>query len=78
VRDVGYAYLSSWLGQPLFLKFHGSDPAVLESGSGLVRWMTRAIIANTALVAAVLIVALAFIGYYRTRQAGMQPSFNLR
>jgi hypothetical protein len=37
-----------------------------------------AIIANTALVAAVLIVALAFIGYYRTRQAGMQPSFNLR
>jgi glycosyltransferase involved in cell wall biosynthesis len=50
VRDVGYAYLSSWLGQPLFLKFHGSDPAVLESGSGLVRWMTRATIDRAAAI----------------------------
>jgi glycosyltransferase involved in cell wall biosynthesis len=47
VRDVGYAFLSSRLGQPLFLKFHGSDPAVLESDSGFVRWMTRATIGRT-------------------------------
>ncbi len=34
----------------------------------------EAIIANTALIAAVLIVVLALLGYYRTRQAGMQAS----
>jgi glycosyltransferase involved in cell wall biosynthesis len=34
-RDIGYALLSSWLGQPLFLKFHGSDHELLETKSRL-------------------------------------------
>lgn len=39
VRDVGYALISRVLGQPLFLKFHGSDVTFLRSSSGFWKWL---------------------------------------
>lgn len=50
VRDVGYALISRWLGQPLFFKFHGSDDSVLRLKSPLWRWMVRTVIHNATRV----------------------------
>jgi glycosyltransferase involved in cell wall biosynthesis len=46
VRDVGYALISRWLGQPLFIKIHGCDDTVLRTPSRFWRWMTRTTIRN--------------------------------
>jgi len=46
VRDVGYALLSRWLGQPLFIKIHGCDNTVLTTPSRFWRWMARTTIQN--------------------------------
>lgn len=46
VRDVGYALIASLLRQPLFLKCHGSDAALLTTRSAFWRWMTRTTIAG--------------------------------
>ncbi len=49
-RDVGYALISSWVKQPLFLKFHGSDHTLLESPSWINRTLTRAIVSRAAAI----------------------------
>jgi glycosyltransferase involved in cell wall biosynthesis len=48
VRDSCYALLARVLGQPVFIKFHGSDPALVRTRSpfwrGLIRLVTGAAI----------------------------------
>jgi glycosyltransferase involved in cell wall biosynthesis len=50
VRDIGYAVLSAWLRQPLFLKFHGSDHTLLETRSRFWRLLTRATLARATAI----------------------------
>ena len=49
-RDLGYALISRLLGQPLFLKFHGSDGDLLERPSPLWRWMTARVLSGASAV----------------------------
>ncbi len=49
-RDLGYALLSRWLGQPLFLKYHGSDANLLASRHPLWRWMTATVLGGATRV----------------------------
>jgi glycosyltransferase involved in cell wall biosynthesis len=43
-RDLGFAWISAWFGQPLFLKLHGSDAKLLEDHSPFWRWMSRQVL----------------------------------
>lgn len=49
-RDIGYILISRALGQPLFLKFHGSDHTVLETPSRFWRAVMRITLTRASLV----------------------------
>lgn len=46
VRDVCYALLARGLGQPVFFKFHGSDPALVRTRSPFWRALTRFVVGS--------------------------------
>ena len=48
VRDACYALLGRWLGQPVFFKFHGSDPALVRTRSPFWRTLTRFVVGSAA------------------------------
>lgn len=48
LRDSCYSLLARALGQPLFFKFHGSDPALVATRSPLWRALTRLVLQGSA------------------------------
>ena len=48
LRDSGYALLARALGQPVFFKFHGSDPSLVHTRSPLWRALTRFVLGTAA------------------------------
>lgn len=48
LRDACYALLARGLGQPVFFKFHGSDPALVRTRSPFWRALTRFVVGNAA------------------------------
>src|SRR5690349_20669395 len=48
VRDACYALLARALGQPVFFKFHGSDPALVATASPFWRGLIRLVLGSAA------------------------------
>ncbi len=49
-RDLGYMWVAALVRQPMFLKLHGSDAALLAGPSPIWRWMTRQVIGRAAAI----------------------------
>ncbi len=49
-RDAPFALMTKWLGKPLFVKWHGSEPAYLASGSPVWRFLVKMLFANTTAI----------------------------
>lgn len=50
VRDIGYVTLSRLLGQPLFLKMHGSRETLLATRAPLWRWMLDRVVRDATAI----------------------------